>query len=142
MPIANYRTEISANKSIGEIQVILADHGAHSIMVSYRDKMPESLSFLIQVRDEELPFRLPANIKGVKAVLEKQGVRREIPYEFALRVGWRILKDWIRAQMAILEAEMVKIDQIFLPYLITKDDQTLYESFVNRGFYLTEGKGE
>jgi len=35
---------------------------------------------------------------------------------------------------------MVKMEQIFLPYMITKNNQTLYESMVDRGFYLTEGK--
>ncbi len=57
----------------------------------------------------------------------------------AARVGWRILKDWVRAQMAILETEMVEIEQIFLPYMEAKDGRTLYETMIDKGFYLTEG---
>ena len=61
-------------------------------------------------------------------------------HQQAVRIAWRIVKDWVRAQMAILETEMVKMEQIFLPYMITNNNQTLYESMVDRGFYLTEGK--
>jgi hypothetical protein len=63
-------------------------------------------------------------------------------YQQAVRIAWRIVKDWVRAQMAILETEMVRMEQIFLPYMITRDNQTLYEAMVDRGFHLTEGKEE
>jgi hypothetical protein len=42
--------------------------------------------------------------------------------------------------MAILETDMVRLEQIFLPYMITPDGKTLYENMVDKGFYLTEGK--
>ena len=61
-----------------------------------------------------MPFRLPANVNKVWAVLNNQRVRTNVSEEMAYRVAWRILKDWVRAQMAILETEMVNIEQIFL----------------------------
>lgn len=45
----------------------------------------------------------------------------------ALRVGWRIVKDWVQAQMAIVESELAKMVQVFLPYAVTKQGNTLYE---------------
>lgn len=33
--------------------------------------------------------------------------------------------------MAILESEMVQMDEIFLPYMIAKDNQTAYELYAN-----------
>lgn len=142
VPLKNYSTEISAMKSLGEIQGNLAAHGAVSIMINYNaDREPESLSFIVPTKHGKLPFRLPSNVAAVQKVLDLQGaVGRNKPGQ-AARVAWRIIKDWVAAQMAILETEMVTIEQIFLPYMQTKDGQTLYELMVTRGFYLTEGRG-
>ncbi len=157
-PLKNYSTEISALKSIGEIQGNLVAHGARSIMVNYGpDREPESLSFIISTPRGDMPFRLPANIKAVAALLLKQlssstyrrwdtqyqEERRLKMEQQASRVAWRILKDWVDAQLAIIETEMVTMEQVFLPYmLVSGGDHTLYEVIVDKGFYLTEGKGK
>jgi len=142
MPIANYSTTVDALKTVGEIQGILVAHGARSILMNYgKDGSIESLSFIVETPYGDMPIRLPINAKAVLKVLEGQRVPpRYANYQQAVRIAWRIVKDWVRAQMAILETEMVKMEQIFLPYMITKNNQTLYESMVDRGFYLTEGK--
>ncbi len=75
----------------------------------------------------------------VQAVLEKQRVRTIITRDMATRVAWRILKDWVRAQMAILETEMVSVEQIFLPYMEAKDGRTVYELMVANGLALPAG---
>jgi hypothetical protein len=46
--------------------------------------------------------------------------------EQALRVGWRILKVWVEAQMAIVEAELATVAEVFLPYAVTRNGRTLY----------------
>jgi hypothetical protein len=133
---------------------MLAAHHARSILIDYdNDGEPCAISFIIKARDTELPFRLPANISKVAQVLlnmrAKKPKKLQHDYEQAMkrinaqarRVGWRILRDWVRAQMAIIETEMVTIEQVFLPYMQVKDGQTLYELMNNRGFLLTDGKG-
>ena len=45
----------------------------------------------------------------------------------AIRTSWRIVKDWVEAQLAIIETRMVKTEQVFLPYAIMRDNKTLYE---------------
>ncbi|MFQ5906992.1 MAG: hypothetical protein ACE5JA_10545 [bacterium] len=142
MPIANYSTTVDALKTVGEIQGILVAHGARSILMNYgKDGSIESLSFIVETPYGDMPIRLPIDARAVLKVLEEQRVPpRYANYPQAVRIAWRIVKDWVRAQMAILETEMVKMEQIFLPYMITKNNQTLYESMVDRGFYLTEGK--
>ena len=45
----------------------------------------------------------------------------------ATRVAWRILKDWIEAQLALLDTGMVELEEIFLPYML-QGDQTLYQA--------------
>jgi hypothetical protein len=143
MPIANYTTTVEALKTVGEIQGILVGHGAKSILMNYgKDGTIESLSFIIPTSYGDIPFRLPANPHALLKVFEKQNLPpRYCNYQQAVRVAWRIVRDWVRAQMAILETEMVKPEQIFLPYMVSHDDKTLYEAMVDHRFYLEEGEG-
>jgi hypothetical protein len=144
MAIANYTTSVPAIKSVGEIQGILVAHGAKSILINYADNgVVESLSFIVKTPYGDMPIRLPTDAKAVLRVMEEQRVpRRYLTYEQAVKVAWRIVKDWVRAQMAILETEMVKMEQIFLPYMVTGNDKTLYEAMVDKKFFLTEGEGK
>lgn len=138
--LANYTTTVTALKSIGEIQGILVAHGAKHILIDYDQEEPTGLAFIVATPYGDVPFRLPANIDKVKAVLDKQRVRTRVSDEQASRVAWRILEDWIRAQMAILETEMVTIDQIFLPYMQTgQDGKTLYQVMLEHHLQLPKG---
>ena len=144
MPILNYTTKIAAAKTTAEIQTNLAKHGAKAILTEYDDAgNAEALSFKIVTRQQgELGFRLPINTEAIQRILIKQNVdRRFREYDHAVKVAWRIVKDWVEAQMAILETEMVEMEQIFLPYMVTPDGKTLYSAMKDRGFYLEEGRG-
>ena len=139
--IANYSTTVTASKSIGEIQTILVAHGAKHILIDYDNREPVGLAFIIGTPYGDTPFKLPAGINKVQAVLNKQRVRKEVSRELASRVAWRIVKDWIRAQTAILETEMVSIDQIFLPYMqVGEQGKTLYEVMLDHHLQLPAGK--
>jgi len=140
--LANYTTSVPAIKSVGEIQGILVAHGAKSILINYADNgVVESLSFIVKTPYGDMPIRLPTDAKAVLRVMEEQRVpRRYLTYEQAVKVAWRIVKDWVRAQMAILETEMVKMEQIFLPYMAVSDDKTLYDAMVDKKFYLGPGE--
>ncbi len=133
MGLLNYTTSIEATKTVTEIQKILALHGAKSILIDYGDDgQIEALSFRVITSQGEASIRLPIDPTAVFSVLEKQYGLGKIPRRFvnkpqAVRVAWRIVKDWVAAQMAILETEMVKMEQIFLPYIIGQDGRTLYE---------------
>ncbi len=45
----------------------------------------------------------------------------------AIDIAWRVIKDWVEAQLVLIEANQVKIEQVFLPYAITSQGNTLYE---------------
>ena len=139
MPLANYTTSVSAQKTVAEIQEILVKHGAKQILMNYSDDgVVESLSFIVATPYGNMPIRLPVNAKPILKVLERQRVPRHLQTnEQAVKVAWRIVKDWVRAQMAILETEMVRMEQIFLPYMVTDDKKTLYETMVEKKFFLT-----
>lgn len=143
MPLLNYTTKISTDKTVGEIQKMLARAGARAILSEYdNDGSISSVSFKMLVNDSEIGFRLPIKPSRVLAVLRTQrGVEpRYKTEEHARRVAWRIVKDWVEAQLAIIETQMVKPDQVFLPYAITQNGETLYEVVSNNGYLLGEGK--
>ncbi len=137
MPLLNYTTKVSVFTTIGEIQQQLVKHGARKIMQEYDDQgRIISLLFTIDTPLGSRCIRMPANVTAVQVVLERQKVRFDA--DQAERVAWRIVKDWIEAQMAILESQMVQIDQIFLPYMVNKEGKTVYEAYLNEQLKLEE----
>lgn len=139
MPIKNYTTKIDVFKTIGEIQGCLVRHGARQIMQQYDDKgHPQALCFSIETPFGPRGVKLPANTVAVHRVLKEQKVK--VDEEQAARVAWRIIKDWVDAQMAILESEMVRMDEIFLPYMIVNQSgETLYQLYDNKQLCLEGG---
>lgn len=130
MPLLNYTTGIEAEKSVSEIKTCLSQHGASSILADYDNEgHVVAISFRILLNEKPMAFKLPSDWRPVLKLLESNPKvpRRLKTKEQALRVSWRIIKDWIEAQMAIVETKMVKVDQVFLPYAMTKDGRTLYE---------------
>lgn len=70
---------------------------------------------------------LPAKVDAVLDVMQQQKVKCD--RDQAERAAWRIVKDWVEAQMALLESAQVEMDQIFLPYMTNARGQTLYELY-------------
>jgi hypothetical protein len=117
MPILNYSTKIDPTKSIGEITALLAKRGVRKIVADYDEKgNPVMLTFSMMLRETPVFYALPCNWEGVQLALRKQGAESRCRTEDqARRVSWRILKDWIEAQMAIVDAQMASLPEIFLP---------------------------
>ena len=129
MALMNYTTEVPVEKSVAELQRILTKHGAQKLLIE-NDGSGNivAFSFMIQTDRGLQGFKLPIEWERVLAVLKGQKVQpRYQTKEQALRVGWRILKDWTQAQLAIIETRMVTLDQVFLPYATADDGRTLYE---------------
>lgn len=135
MPLLNYTTKVNVYTTLGEIQGQLVAHGAKKIIQDYdEDGHIAALSFLIDTPAGPRGIRLPANVDAVHAVLTRQKVKCD--RDQAERVAWRIVKDWVEAQMAILESEMVQMDEIFLPYMVDKSGQTLFQAYRNNQLML------
>ncbi len=141
MAILNYTTTIDSFKTVSEIEYILMKHNAKSIMKNYEGETITGLSFLIDTGVQQIPIRLPVRVDECLKVLKKE--KRENPQkkikdtrEQAERVAWRILKDWVEAQMALLDIQMVRFEEIFLPYIQTNNGQTVYEKLAERQFLL------
>lgn len=82
-------------------------------------------------------FRLEARPDGVKAVMAKE--RTKCDDEQAERIAWRNLKDWIAAQVALVETEQATMDELFFPKLIDRNEKTLYEVFQTGQLMLGDG---
>jgi hypothetical protein len=144
-----YTTKIEPSKTIGEIQDNLVVHGARSVMANYTDDgQIEALSFQVATPEgRSMAIRLPCDPKPVYEVLKQQNRDGLVPNSFvneeqASRVAWRIVKYWVEAQIALLETQMVKMEQIFLPYAIVRDGKTLFESMKASKFKLLDSKIE
>jgi hypothetical protein len=135
MAILNYTTTIDSEKSIMEIQKCLVKHGAHKIVTDYSNKIPTSITFCITIDGNVIGFSLPANYDGVLQTMKKdlKVPRSKCTHEQALRVSWRIIKDWVEAQMAIVECNLAEISEVFLPYAITSSGSTLYLELKSKG---------
>lgn len=150
MKLANYSTTVEVEKTITEIQHMLAAHGAKAVRIDYENEEPSGLSFLINTPKGDLAFRLPVRIDKVAHVLSTTRIRKRYRYDVhgeneqqASRVAWRIIRDWVRAQLAFIETEMVTLDQVFLPYMtVGKTSISFYEFMQNRLLALSEGKRE
>lgn len=142
MPLLNYTTSIAPQKTVMEIQTALAKAGASAILADYdAEGNIIALSFRLKSENGDISFRLPTAWQPVQKTLTRQRVspKYQTP-EHALRVAWRITKDWVEAQLAIIETQMVTTAQVFLPYAITKNGQTVYE-YIGQNSSLLLGDG-
>jgi len=79
------------------------------------------------------------NWRKFQRVLELQQVRRWDDEEYVYRVAWRNIRDWVMAQLALYETEIVDMPQVFLPFATDQKGQTLYEKMVEGKFLLGDG---
>lgn len=131
MPILNYTTQVETSKTVGEIAGLLVKKGARKIITDYNDEeQAVGLTFCLPLGDQPVYFSLPCRYEGVLKALQKDlGVpKRMKTLDQAQRVGWRILKDWLEAQLAIVDAGLVEMPEIFLPYAVTKNGERLYDT--------------
>ena len=139
MPLLNYTTQIAAEKTVAEIQQTLAKAGAMAIMTEYDPNgVLVGISFRIGTPFGPTAYSLPCDIAAVNLILDKQAregkvPRRLVTKEQAARVGWRIIKDWVEAQLALVQTRMVTLDQVFLPYARTPTGETVYQRYVGAG---------
>jgi hypothetical protein len=145
MPLLNYSTKIPTDRTIGEIQQILARAGVKAVNTMYDDGRPVDVAFVIElgtgIDARPVSFRLPANTAAVQRIMEadKAIPRHFVNEEQAERVAWRIVRSWVQAQMAFIEAGQASLAQLFLPHAVDQSGRTLYEKFTGE-MLLTGGE--
>lgn len=137
-------TRVAAERTVSEIQSVLAKYGASSILLEFDKMKVSAVSFQYAVDDKSIPFRLPCRWQAMMAVLQQSGKRPRYDdtYEgWARRVAWRQILRWVEAQMALVETNMVKVQEVFFPYIQTRSGQTLFELHETKGLLaLSSGK--
>ena len=121
MGLLNYTTEVDADKTAAEIAKILSKHGASAVMTEYHptEEYVTALSFKIRMGDKEASFRLPIDWKPVYAILTNGKSCKQSyddKYKRKMESTWRLLavptrrivKDWVEAQCALIQTQMVK----------------------------------
>lgn len=122
-----------------KIQNSLAQNGAKKVMFDYgNDGKMESITFAIEINQQLVGFRLPALVENVTQILyggkDRWGNTKKVTDAQRLQAyntAWANIRDWIDSQLALVATRQVALVQVFLPYMVTKNDQTLYESFIN-----------
>lgn len=153
MGLLNYTTEIDADKTAMEIAKCLSMHGASAVLTEYDEVegTVTALSFKINLEGKAISFRLPCDWRPVFEVMYKGKKAYPSYHKFynkqqsewrsqAVRTSWRIVKDWVEAQMALVETRMATTQQVFLPYAVMKSGKTLSEHIIeDPAFLLGDG---
>ena len=142
MPLLNYTTKIPAEQTAAEIMSILVKRGATDILTHYGPGgMATGLKWRMETVNGPMGFSLPINAEAVFEILTRDRVMKTNPgarMQQANRTAWRIIKEWMLAQMALIETEMVTVEEVFLPYMLT-GRQTLYQALSNGDLKMLPG---
>lgn len=102
MPLLNYTTKVPASRTINEIQKMLAVAGARQVLTEFGPSgKPVAIAFAIETQHGEHQYHLPADVAAVAQVMKSDDTPNHYRTpEQAERVAWRIIKDWLEAQLA------------------------------------------
>ena len=144
--LKDYTTKVAAEQTISEIQGILSAYDVNAMMTEYDGRQVSAVSFRIRIEGNDYAYRLPCNWRAVREVFKEQGITqgmlkhpdRDLDNQ-AIRTAWRLVKEWVDAQIALVQVNIVTIPQVFLPYSIMKDGRTLAEHIEERPDFLLRG---
>ena len=142
MPLKNYTSSVPAARSIMYIETKLVQHGAKEILKMYDGEgCVTGICFMIELNGKEIPFKLPGKVAECERVLIANlspRVRPETKEKIikqAERTAWKILSDWVEAQMAMIELAQVEVLEVFLPYVYDRNrEQTYFERIKERNY--------
>jgi len=117
------------------MQALLGKSGADAVAVMYEEGKPSGMSFSLATPAGQRSFMLPVDVGAVQKLLTAQKrTHRSVddrPAQ-AERVAWRIVKDWLAAQLTLIDAQMASLDEVMLPYLVTAPNRTLRDDWRER----------
>jgi hypothetical protein len=130
-------TQIDPSQTVAEIQRILGQYGASTIRTDYENGEVVAVSFTIKINDDQIPFRLPCRWEAIFEYLNSKKKRR--PHKRnteaqAKRVAWRQILRWVEAQLALTDTNMVRMHEVFMPYLLMDKGQTLFDKFESQNW--------
>lgn len=137
--IKNYTTSIGWMQTVNEIERMLVDIGAEIVIKNYRgDGRIESLSFKYEGRGYRLPSNTEKCVERLKKIPGHKRNTQDLEAQ-AERVAWRVIKDWLDAQIALIRIGQAEVQQVMLPYM-WDGKQSLYDRLKENQFMLPDGK--
>lgn len=133
-------TKIESSNTVAQIQALLGASGCTGVMTTYLNKEVVGISFQVSIKEKNIAFNLPCRWKPIYNKLflrikkARLGKLEDLENQ-AKRVAWRQLLRWIEAQLALVDTEMVKVEEVFMPYIqIDINGKTLFEKINESGF--------
>ena len=144
--ILNFSTQIDANKTILEIETLLSKSGATKIMKEYDcEGDVSSLNFIIITPKGNISIKMPVKIENMLEIFRIQVQDKKLPKKYlnnieqANKVSWRIIKNWLEAQLSLIMINAVKLEEVFLPYVYDeKMNKTIFELLEDKSFNLKQ----
>jgi hypothetical protein len=124
------KTEVSVEKSRGEIEKTLTRYGATKFAY-FMEKDKACIAF--EVEERRIRFILPLPSRGEDSIrLDRWGYVAsdktiEGRWQQASRQRWRALCLAIKAKLEWVETGIVTIEEEFLPYIVTQNGKTVAE---------------
>jgi hypothetical protein len=147
--LLNYTTSVPVDKTVGEITSILVRAGARSIQTDFNDHGRISgMNFVVRTGFGNRAFHVPVQSERVHKVLQQELAHTRTHQSKAMlsspeqaeRVAWRILKDWLEAQMTLITLELITLDQAMLGFMQVRagDNRTAYELYADEQLALPQ----
>lgn len=134
----NWTTDVAADKTAFECLAVLGKYGARRIGLTFRDdRMPDGLEFVLMTRWGERAYDLPVDTAAALKVLRKYADDRKIPNyranpEQADRVAWRVMKDWLESQLAVIEMGLMDAERVLSPYMLVDHGKTMLDVYAEQ----------
>jgi hypothetical protein len=139
--IMNYTTGVAVKRTLDEITTLLVRGGARAVQTEYDDDgRVAALNFVVRTALGNRAFHVVVETERVLKVLQAQTERRYHTREQAERVAWRIIKDWLEAQMTLVQLQLIGLDQAMLGFMVVRpgDNRTAYELYTEEQLALPE----
>jgi hypothetical protein len=132
----NYTTSVAAMQTASECLALLVKHDARQVSIDLDGGEPTGLSFIMKTAWGPRQFALPVNVAGTRKKLAQECSRPSSPVqprhttpEHARRVAWRVMKDWLDAQLAITAAGLAELTEIMLPWMRVDSGHTIWQAY-------------
>lgn len=143
--IKNYTSQAKVENTVQSIKnLVVKKMKARQFFEEYDKGEITGVFFVISTKKGDLPFKMPARVEKIEQLFYSQKKPRyswqkpepltEKEKDQAKRTAWKNVYDWIDAQIALIETEQVKAEEVFLPYLVNKYGFTLFDVMNDVGF--------
>ncbi len=141
--VKNYTSEVPAPRTAERIEAFLAKAGASHVAKHYQGGGIVGIDFAIEVQPGILvSYQLPVKVEAMRAYMTKQRQktkswltdtdRKRISAQ-AERTAWKIMQDWVEAQLSLVVTNQAELAQVFMPYA-HNGTETFYASVKRQGF--------